>query len=578
MSASRLCAHGTVATYIPELGKRGPRLVRDLPRDHRRLRLRGRRQPPAVHDPVDLEAVRLRPRARGPRQGGRARSGSASSRPATRSTRSASSASTGRPLNPMINAGAIAATLARRRALGRGPLGSACSRCSRCTPAGRSRSTRRCTAPRRDDRASQSRDRPHAAQLRASSATDPEPALDLYFRQCSIEVDCRDLSIMAATLATGGVNPVDGRARDLGAGNVDEVLSVMTTLRHVRLRRRVGVRVGLAGQERRGGRHPRGAAGPARHRRVLAAARRARQQRARRRGVRGAVRGPRAALPARAARLARRAARALRRCERSARTTRRRRSEQRARSRRGDASRRLRAAGRLRRSAAIERLRAPDRERAGGDPAVRHRPGARDAASTRPRRASCSSSSRPRARAQRSIAFVALQRFPRLSRLLEEARALDASLEFRQFEDLDVAIEWCEARLLADGGGAAHGAEIDLADHELTQGLDGRRARDAARAARAAGVRGAADDRETRAAGRRGLPARARGGQRADRYDGQPDASARDTVPRHGVRRAGSARTGDDAHCVRAVPTRPARVSCSSARPSRRCRPNSRRS
>ena len=37
---------------------------------------------------------------------------------------------------------------------------------------------------------------------------DPEPALDLYFRQCSLQVTCRDLSVMAATLATGGINPL----------------------------------------------------------------------------------------------------------------------------------------------------------------------------------------------------------------------------------------------------------------------------------------------------------------------------------------------------------------------------------
>jgi glutaminase len=57
---------------------------------------------------------------------------------------------------------------------------------------------------------------------------DPEPSLDLYFRQCSISVDCRDLSVMAATLANGGVNPVTGERavrRDL----VESVLSIMTT-------------------------------------------------------------------------------------------------------------------------------------------------------------------------------------------------------------------------------------------------------------------------------------------------------------------------------------------------------------
>jgi glutaminase len=74
--------------------------------------------------------------------------------------------------------------------------------------------------------------------------------------------------------------------------------------------------------------------------------------------------------------------------------------------------------------------------------------------------------------AQRSLAFVGLQRFPRLLRMLEEARALEASLEFRQFEDPDVAIEWCETRLLAQHESTSQGAEIALGDHELTDGLD----------------------------------------------------------------------------------------------------------
>jgi glutaminase len=57
---------------------------------------------------------------------------------------------------------------------------------------------------------------------------DPEPALDLYFRQCSINVDCRDLAVMAATLANGGRNPITGE-RAIRDDLVDSVLSVMTT-------------------------------------------------------------------------------------------------------------------------------------------------------------------------------------------------------------------------------------------------------------------------------------------------------------------------------------------------------------
>lgn len=40
--------------------------------------------------------------------------------------------------------------------------------------------------------------------------SDPEPALDLYFRQCAISVDCRDLAVMASTLACQGRNPFTG--------------------------------------------------------------------------------------------------------------------------------------------------------------------------------------------------------------------------------------------------------------------------------------------------------------------------------------------------------------------------------
>ena len=57
-------------------------------------------------------------------------------------------------------------------------------------------------------------------------------------------------------------------------------------------------RVGMPAKSGVARRHPRGAAGPARHRRLLAAARRARQQRPRHRGLQGPVARPRPALPA----------------------------------------------------------------------------------------------------------------------------------------------------------------------------------------------------------------------------------------------------------------------------------------
>ena len=57
---------------------------------------------------------------------------------------------------------------------------------------------------------------------------DPQTTLAVYFRQCSIEVDCRDLSMMAATLADSGVNPVTNE-RVLEPALTERVLSVMTT-------------------------------------------------------------------------------------------------------------------------------------------------------------------------------------------------------------------------------------------------------------------------------------------------------------------------------------------------------------
>ena len=40
---------------------------------------------------------------------------------------------------------------------------------------------------------------------------DPNDVLDLYFRQCSVNVTTRDLAIMAATLANDGTNPITGK-------------------------------------------------------------------------------------------------------------------------------------------------------------------------------------------------------------------------------------------------------------------------------------------------------------------------------------------------------------------------------
>jgi glutaminase len=55
-----------------------------------------------------------------------------------------------------------------------------------------------------------------------------EAALELYFKQCSILVSCRDLALMSATLANMGVNPITGeQAFDVRC--VKDILSIMFT-------------------------------------------------------------------------------------------------------------------------------------------------------------------------------------------------------------------------------------------------------------------------------------------------------------------------------------------------------------
>lgn len=57
---------------------------------------------------------------------------------------------------------------------------------------------------------------------------DPAQATDLYAKQCSLNVSARDLAIMGATLADGGVNPIS-KKRVIDAMTCHYVLAVMTT-------------------------------------------------------------------------------------------------------------------------------------------------------------------------------------------------------------------------------------------------------------------------------------------------------------------------------------------------------------
>jgi glutaminase len=57
---------------------------------------------------------------------------------------------------------------------------------------------------------------------------DPDQALDLYTRQCSVNVNARDLATMGATLANGGRNPMTNQ-QVVSAETASRVLAVMAT-------------------------------------------------------------------------------------------------------------------------------------------------------------------------------------------------------------------------------------------------------------------------------------------------------------------------------------------------------------
>ena len=105
---------------------------------------------------------------------------------------------------------------------------------------------------------------------------DPIEATDLYTRQCSLDVTARDLAVMGATLADGGVNPLT-RERVVAA-TVCKAAGRDGDGRPLRDLGRLALRHRPAGQERhrRWDRHRRARQGRPRH--LLAAARRGRQQ------------------------------------------------------------------------------------------------------------------------------------------------------------------------------------------------------------------------------------------------------------------------------------------------------------
>lgn len=132
----------------------------------------------------------------------------------------------GRPANPMINAGAILTSSLVRAA-------DATERFDRIREMLSAFAGRQLTVDEdvfASERATGDRNRALGYLMRNAGSLDcdVEEALEVYFRQCSVSVTTTDLAVMAATLANGGVNPctqdvvVDRRTATL-------VLTIMAT-------------------------------------------------------------------------------------------------------------------------------------------------------------------------------------------------------------------------------------------------------------------------------------------------------------------------------------------------------------
>ena len=132
----------------------------------------------------------------------------------------------GRPLNPMINAGAIATTGLIADKDGQAPMDRILAAFSRYT--GRQVGIDEKVYHSESTTGHRNRAISHLLYGHGILDRAPEEILDLYFRQCSILVTARDLALIGASLANNGVNPVTGVVA-LKEQHVEKVLSVMST-------------------------------------------------------------------------------------------------------------------------------------------------------------------------------------------------------------------------------------------------------------------------------------------------------------------------------------------------------------
>ncbi|WP_166979619.1 glutaminase A [Paramicrobacterium fandaimingii] len=134
--------------------------------------------------------------------------------------------STGRPPNPMVNAGAIVTTSLVNGSTPEHRFKRILTRLSAF--AGRDLSIDESVFT--SERISGDRNRALAYLMRSAGSltADVNETLDVYFRQCSVLVTSRDLAVMGATLGNGGVNPITGR-RVTSAETCQHVMTIMAT-------------------------------------------------------------------------------------------------------------------------------------------------------------------------------------------------------------------------------------------------------------------------------------------------------------------------------------------------------------
>ena len=134
----------------------------------------------------------------------------------------------GRPHNPMVNAGALATTNLVKGAYAAGRPLERILGVLRRYAGNRGLEVDEVTFGAEMRTADRNRATAYLMRSDGMLAGDVEAILALYLRQCSVRVTCRDLAVMAATLANGGANPTTGE-RALAPRYVRDVLSVMHT-------------------------------------------------------------------------------------------------------------------------------------------------------------------------------------------------------------------------------------------------------------------------------------------------------------------------------------------------------------